>query len=261
MVDAVIGHLRSDEPGTPALIVDISARRWGDRQICSNIYANEEPIARAEQLSTLGPLVKSVMWTTAVNAHDFLLYLHAGVVGKAGKCILLPAAAGSGKSSLTAALTHSGFGYYSDEVALVERGTCRVPPVPLAVCVKSTGWDVMSRYYPEILALPVHGRNDGKVVRYVPPPAAALQQTPAIVSHIFFPRYIEGEQTRLEPLSRSAALARLMEQCLALRQRLDQDNVRELIRWIGGIACYSLTFSSLDEAVAHVEDTVSQRQD
>jgi hypothetical protein len=257
MVDAVIGHLRSDEIGTPALTVDISAQHWGDRQICSDIYANGEPLARAEQLSTLGPLVKSVLWTTAVNAHDFLLYLHAGVVGKDGKCIFLPAAAGSGKSSLTAALAHGGFCYYSDEVALVERGTFLVPPVPLAVCVKSTGWDLMSRYYPEILALPIHGRNDGKVVRYVPPPAAALRQTPALVSHIFFPRYTEGEQTRLEPLSRSNALARLMEQCLALRQRLDQDNVRELIRWIGAIECYSLTFSSLDEAVALIENTVS----
>lgn len=257
MVDAVIGHLRTDETGTPALVVDISATLWGERQMCSDVYANGEPVVRAEQLSTLGPLVKSLLWATAVNAHDFLLYLHAGVVGKGGKCILLPADAGSGKSSLTAALTHGGFDYYSDEVALVERGTYQVPPVPLAVCVKKTAWDLMSRYYPEILTLPIHGRNDGKVVRYVPPPASAVQQAPALVSHIFFPRYADGGETRLEPLSRSNALARLMEQCLALRQRLDQASVRELIRWIERIDCYSLTFSSLDEAVALVEDTVS----
>ncbi len=256
MVDAVIGHLKSDEPAMPGLVMDILGTRWGDRQLCSDIYANREPIARAEQLSTLGPLVKSVLWSTAVNAHDFMLYLHAGVVGKGEKCVLLPAAAGSGKSSLAAALTHSGFDYYSDEVALVERGTYQVPPVPLAVCVKSTGWDMMSRYYPEISAVPVHGRNDGKVVRYVPPLAATVRRTPGLVSHIFFPRYTKGKRTRLQPLSRSTALARLMEQCLALRQRLDRDNVQELIRWIGGIECYSLTFSSLDEAVALIKDTV-----
>jgi hypothetical protein len=257
MVDTVVGHLKADQVSTPGLIMDISGERWGDRQIRSDIYANGEPVARAEQLSILGPLVKSVLWSTAVNAHDFLLYLHAGVVGKGEKCILLPAAAGSGKSSLTAALTHAGFDYYSDEVALVERGTYRVPPVPLAVCVKSTAWDLMSRYYPEILELPVHRRNDGKVVRYVPPTATAVRRTPGLVSHIFFPLYAKDVPTRLEPLSRSAALARLMEQCLALRQRLDQDNVRELIRWIGKIECYSLTFSSLDEAVALIEEKLS----
>jgi hypothetical protein len=115
----------------------------------------------------------------------------------------------------------------------------------------------MSRYYPEILALPIHRRNDGKMVRYVPPPAAAVRRMPGLVGHIFFPLYTAGEPTRVERLSRSTALARLMEQCLALRQRLDQDNVRELIRWIGKIECYSLTFSSLDEAVALVEQRVS----
>ncbi|MEO8300173.1 MAG: hypothetical protein ABI608_00190 [Rhizomicrobium sp.] len=257
MVDAVVGHLKSDEASTPGLTIDIAGEHWGDRQLRSDIYANGEPVARAEQLSILGPLVKSVLWSTAVNAHDFLLYLHAGVVGKRDKCILLPAAAGSGKSSLTAALTNRGFDYYSDEVALVERGTYQVPPVPLAICVKSTAWDLMSRYYSEILTLPIHRRNDGKVVRYVPPPPAVVRKTPGWVSHIFFPRYTPGEPTSLEPLSRSTALARLMDQCLALRQRLDSDNVRDLIHWIGKIDCYSLTFSSLDEAVALVEKKVS----
>ena len=257
MVDTVIGHLRSDEASTPDLVVDISDTRWGDRQLRSNIYSNGKPETQAEQLSALGPLVKSVLWATAVNAHDFLLYLHAGVVGKDGKCVLLPAAAGSGKSSLTAALVHAGFGYYSDEVALVERGTFRVPPVPLAVCVKSTGWDVMAHYYPEIPTLPIHRRNDGKVVRYVPPPAAAVQKSSGLVSHIFFPQYAKDETTRLEPLARSDALGRLMEQCLALRQRLDGDNVRELVRWIAAIDCYTLRFSSLDDAVALVEKTLS----
>lgn len=259
MVDAVIGHLRSDETTVPNLVIDISGTSWGDRQLTSNIYCNGKPEAQALRLSGLGPLVKSALWTTAVNAHDFLLDLHAGVVGKGGSCILLPAEAGSGKSSLTAALTHAGFGYFSDEVALINRGTFQVPPVPLAVCVKSTGWDLMSRYCPEILTLPTHKRDDGKVVRYVPPPAAAVQRTPALVSHIFFPKYAKDELTELKLLGRSDALAVLMEHCLALRQRLNPDNVRELVRWIAAIDCYALTFSSLDEAVALIENTLNSK--
>jgi hypothetical protein len=46
-----------------------------------------------------------------------------------------------------------------------------------------------------------------------------------------------------------------MDQCLALRMRLDPKSVQELIQWIAGIECYALTFSSLDEAVALVRDT------
>jgi hypothetical protein len=254
MVDSVIGHLRTEGAGTPALTIDVQSLSEG-RQIASNIYCNGKPEASATRLSSLAPLVKSALWFAAVNAHDFLLDLHAGVVGKDGRCVLLPAAAGSGKSSLTAALTHSGLGYYSDEVALVERGTFRVSPVPLAICVKSTAWDFMSRYHPELPGLPIHHRDDGKRVRYVRPVAARVQKEPGRVSHIFFPLYAKDEPTRLVPVARADALARLMDQCLALRLQMTPDNVEDLVNWISGIDCYALTFSSLDEAVALVRNT------
>jgi len=192
-----------------------------------------------------------------VNDYDFLLNLHAGVVAKGDRCILLPAASGSGKSSLTAALTHAGFSYFSDEVGLIQRGTLQVIPVPLAVCVKSTAFDLMSRYYPGIWQLPAHKRNDGKVVAYVQPGPGETRRGPGLVSHIFFPRYAEGEPTRLEPLSRSVGFTRLMDQCVALRCRLDRDNVRDMVCWISKIDCYALTFSSLDEAVALVSQATA----
>jgi hypothetical protein len=172
----------------------------------------------------------------------------------------LPAAAGSGKSSLTAALVHRGFRYFSDEVALIEPFTFHVSPMPLALCVKSTGWDLMARYYPEILSLPVHVRCDGKVLHYIPPPADAAEQIPMPVRHIIFPRYEQDAPTRLARVKRSEALGRLMGECLALRQRLDHENVRQLVGWIAGTECYELTFSSLETAAQLVmEATRSSR--
>ena len=255
MIDAVIGHLKAKEAVSPTLIIDVQGTAWGDRQMASNIYRNGVPEAQAERLSALGPLVKSLLWLAGVNSADFVMNLHAGVVGDNGRCVLLPAAAGSGKSSLTAALTHSGLGYYSDEVALVDRATFQVWPVPLAICVKSTGWEVIGRYFPQVADLPTHWRGDGKIVRYVPPPQAAIQRAPAKASHIFFPSYDKDARTHLQPLSRSAALARLMDQCVALSCKLDTKNAGELVHWIGAIECYLLPFSSLDEAVALVRQT------
>jgi hypothetical protein len=256
MVDCVIGHLKIAGPQTPDVVIDISGKIWDDgNQLTSYVYCDRKSEGLAYRLSNLGPVVKSAVWIASVNAHDFLLDLHAGVVGKDGRCILLPAAAGSGKSSLTAALTHSGLGYYSDEVALVERGTFLVPPVPLAVCVKSTGWELMSRYYPQVAKMPTHRRADRKEVRYVPPPPGSLLQKPARVSHIFFPLYTAGQPTRLTPVTRSDALARLMDQCLAFRMQLTPEGIGKLIEWITTVDCYALDFSSLDEAVALVRKT------
>ena len=254
MVDAAIGHLASVETGEPHYVMDISGREWGDAELSSNIYCDGSADSYAKQLSNIGPLVKSAFLNLAIRASDFILHLHAGVVGRDGRCILLPAESGSGKSSMTAALVHAGLGYYSDEIALIESGSFRVRPVPLATCVKDSGWPLMSRYYPEIDTLPKHRRYDGKLVRYLPPRREAVQTMPAVVSHIFFPQYIAGEVTRIEPLARTAALARLLDQCLSLRQRLDQENVQGLIDWIGQIDCFALPFSSLDEAVELVKD-------
>jgi hypothetical protein len=62
---------------------------------------------------------------------------------------------------------------------------------------------------PEIASVPVHDRDDGKRVRYVPP-AGAIQQTSATVRHIIFPRYDKGAPTSSNPLPGSEALGRLM---------------------------------------------------
>ena len=248
-VDAAIGHLATDDDATPTTVMDLSLNivsgYWR-----TDIFLDGKPFRYVPRLSMLGPIVKASLWHAAVSAHDFLFYVHAGVVGTESGCILLPAAPGSGKSSLTAALVHSGFRYFSDEVALIQRATYLVPPVQLAICVKSTGWDLMARFHPNVPTLRVHGREDGKLVRYIPPPMHAAR--PAPVSHIIFPHYDGDAPTELKPIARSEALRRLMDECLGLRQRLDPNNVQEHLRWIGGIDCYELRFSSLDEATALV---------
>ena len=255
LIDAVIGHLKSEETAEPNFIIDVQGKLWGDRQLCSNIYSDGDPQAQAIKLSKLGPLVKTTLWVKAVNSYDYLMNLHAGVVGRDGRCILLPAEAGSGKSSLTAALMHSGLGYYSDEVALIEPDSFQVPPVPLAICVKSTGWNVMLGMFPELTSLRTHIRDDDKTVRYCAPPSGSVQKQPAKVSHIFFPRYAKDSVTALTPLRHSEAVTRLLGQCQAAPRRLSRDDVRDIVRWISTIDCYALSFSSLEEAVQLVRRT------
>lgn len=257
LVDSVFGHLATEEAFEPTVVMEIQALSSdGGKHLRSRIYRDGEAINSVPRLSHLGPFVKGALWQTAINNYDFQFYIHSGVVGTGETCILLPAAAGSGKSSLTAALTHAGYLYFSDEVALIERKTFRVPPMPLAICSKSTGWEIMQRYYPDLHQLPIHRRDDGKLVRYIPPPSGSVRQRPAPVSHIIFPRYQAGAVSELRRLTRSDALGRLMAECMAASERFDLAKVRELVDWIAQTECFSLTFSSLDEAVASVKATV-----
>jgi hypothetical protein len=258
MVNTIIGHLATDDDLTPTLVIDLWAERFGENQLRSYIYCDGEPAGYAQRLSFLGPIVKGLLWRAAVNAHRFLFYIHAGVIGASEGCVLFPAAPGSGKSSLTAAMTSSGFRYFSDEVALVETLDLDVCPMPLAFCSKRSGWDVMARYFPEILRSPMHRRGDGKDVKYVPPPRNLVQDKPARVSHIIFPKYNADSETRLISVPRAEALRRLMDECLALKTRLNLGDVHRLVDALCRIDCYALTFSSLDEAVELVSDAIGQ---
>jgi hypothetical protein len=177
------------------------------------------------------------------------------VVGDGESATLLPASAGSGKSSLTAALSRAGFDYFSDEIALLEEPTLAVRPIPLAICIKSTGWELMAPFFPEVRSLKSHRRADEKIVRYVPPPAftkGSDRDRAYPVRRIVFPRYRPDVPTFLRPVARVDALQRLMAECLVVPVPLTGRRIARLVRWIEQVDCYELAMSSLDEAVGLV---------
>jgi hypothetical protein len=213
------------------------------------------------RVDELAPIVKWLVWEEAVNNHSFFLNIHAGVVGDGKSLTLLPAAAGSGKSSLTAALSGAGFDYFSDEIALLEEPDLAVRPSQIAVCIKSTGWDVMASYFPEVRTLKSHHRSDGKIVRYMPPPpftnGSRLDRTYP-VARIIFPHYRPDHRTALVPIKRVEALRRLMDECASVPVPLTARRIARLVRWIKQIACYELPLSSLDEAVTLVRASLGR---
>ncbi|MCI0428000.1 MAG: hypothetical protein L0Z46_08300 [Nitrospiraceae bacterium] len=66
-----------------------------------------------------------------------LFFVHAAVVERQGKAVILAAPSGTGKSTLTLALLHAGFRYLSDELAPLDLSTLQVMPYPHALCLKA----------------------------------------------------------------------------------------------------------------------------
>ena len=244
-IDTAIAHL-AVAAGPADSIVDIVAT--GDGYL---VYLDQSPLCRCARDDQLAPIVKGLIWRQSLRGADYFLNIHAGVVSDGRACTLLPAAPGSGKSSLTAALCRAGFSYFSDEVALLSESTFRVVPVPLSMCFKREGWDLMAPYYPELAGLKTHHRGDGKVVRYLPPPADMRppSDAPQPVRRLIFPRYAADAETALEPIGKVAALQRMMDECLAIPARLNVERVRAMVDWAAEIDCYALQMSSLDRAV------------
>lgn len=65
-----------------------------------------------------------------------LFFVHAAVVERDGKAVVLAAPSGTGKSTLTLALLHAGFRYLSDELAPFDLVTLQVMPYPHALCLR-----------------------------------------------------------------------------------------------------------------------------
>ncbi|MFH5927189.1 PqqD family peptide modification chaperone [Roseomonas xinghualingensis] len=216
------------------------------------VYLDGEECGSCCGVEELAPLIKGLVWSTAVNRHDFFLGIHAGVVGGQSGAMLLPGSPGSGKSSLTAALVQAGFQYYSDEMALLRDDDFYVLPVPFSLCVKDTGIPVLTSRFPVLEQLPLHQRADGKRVAYLPPPYGCLppfgEAKP--VRALVFPRYAAHVATCSRVMPKADALQRLLEQCLVVRKRLDPRGVQALIRWIEPIECIELVFGTLDEGAA-----------
>ena len=148
------------------------------------------------------------------------------------------------------------FAYHTDEITLLERGTLKARGAPVALTVKDGGWPVLASLYPEIDGLPAHQPLDGKTVKYLPPPIDARDPAvnrPHPVRWVVFPRYIPGGPNRVEPVPRLQALRLLLDECLALRLKLDAGEIQALVDWIAGIECRALTFDDLRAAVRLIE--------
>ena len=221
------------------------------------------PFAFCQDLGRVTPRLKTSLLQTAVHRHSYFLEIHAGVVSNGQKCLLLPAAPGSGKTTLTAALAAAGFHYFSDEVALLEEPDLEVRPVPISLSVKSGALEVLAPLFPQLRRSAVHTREDFETVTYLNPPTASFSYSlnrtyPA--GWIVFPQYSPSATTELRPIGKAEALARLMKEVLVVGMTLDTRIVQSLVRWIQRVDCYELPNSSLSQAVKLISNLLKGPQ-
>jgi len=144
-----------------------------------------------------------------VNHH---LLLHAGAVALDGKGVLLAATPGSGKSTLTSALTLSGFRYLSDEFGAVALSDHRMRAVLKPAALKNASIDVV-RQFPGAdarLGRIFRGTRKGDVAHLFADRAATAQcHDPVPVRLVVFPRYQAGAPLTVEEVPPSRAFLRL----------------------------------------------------
>lgn len=151
-------------------------------------------------------------WCISSYSHQFLI-IHAAVIEKNGKALILPGSPGSGKSTLCASLINKGWRLLSDELTLVDCLTGNLVPVPRPVSLKNQSIELIANTYPDNRFSPiVHDTLKGSVCLMKPPRDAVLRSDePALPCWVVFPKYQHSADLSLTKLPKAEAFMKLAD--------------------------------------------------
>lgn len=192
-------------------------------------------------------------WLVGQRTTDLLL-LHAGAVERDGLALVMPALPGSGKSTLTAALSLSGWRLLSDEFGAFDpqAGCFRALLKPVAL--KNQSIDVISAFSREAHFGPrCEGTRKGTVAHLAATAdAVARRAEPARPGAFVLPRWVAGSPVRLTPLAAERLFPALAFNAFnyGMLGETGYDAVLGLVR---RCPAWSLEYGHLPEALAALD--------
>lgn len=189
-------------------------------------------------------------WCIATHAHAFLV-IHAAVVERGGRAMVMPAPPGSGKSTLCAGLASRGWRLLSDELCLLETASGLVHPLARPVNLKNESIEVIRSYYPgAVMTEPVRDTTKGTVAHLKPPADSVSRAAEAAVpAWIVFPKYVPASSSRLKLVGKAPTLLKLVEQAFNY-DVLGVRGFRAGADLVDRCSCFEFTYGNLDDAVA-----------
>ncbi len=197
-----------------------------------------------------GPVLEwGLNYCIGTRAHN-LVTVHAAVLEKQGKALILSAPSGAGKSTLCAALAYSSWRLFSDEFALIDPSTGRIWPAPRPVSLKEAAIDIIRGRHPNVVYGPEKVDMEGLRFVHARPPSDSVRRShePAAPGWIVLPKYTPGAPTTLEPLSRAQALMELAGQ--SFNYNYLPNGFECLARVVEASQCFALEYSDLDDVLA-----------
>lgn len=192
-------------------------------------------------------------WQIAHRLNDLLL-LHAGTVERDGLALVLPATPGSGKSTLTAALSQRGWRLLSDEFGAYDPGAGVFRAMLKPVALKNQSIEVIRAFAPQAVFGPEFPKTrKGRVAHLAATEdAAARRHEPARPGAIVLPKWSAGSPTRWEPLEEQAAFPALAFNAFNYTV-LGETGFRAAVGLMRAVPAWQLVYSDLDDALATID--------
>lgn len=192
-------------------------------------------------------------WCIAAHCHQYLI-IHAAVISKNGVTVMLPAPAGSGKSTLTALLAYSGWRLLSDELALIRLEDLKIDALARPINLKNHSIEVIQSTFPHITHSDViKDTHKGTVCLFEPPKESVDQvQQPQTLTHVIFPRFAKGQTLQFSPIEKDALFFDLIENSFNYNVlgELGFDCITQLLPTVEAM---HFTYSDNDQAIQAFE--------
>ena len=189
-------------------------------------------------------------WCVTSHCHQWVT-LHAAVLERGGRAVILPAPPGSGKSTLCAALMFHGWRLLSDELTLIEPESGLVMPSPRPVSLKNASIDVIRVRVPDCTIGPVAYDTQKGTVAHLKVSQESLLRAGerALPAWVVFPKYERGAPLDVRARTKSAALVDLASN--SFNQHVHgRVGFQSLVRLVDGCDSFDLRYSQLDQALA-----------
>ena len=194
-------------------------------------------------------LMYSILYDRGYN--DWMSMLHASGIISNNRAVLFSAAAGSGKSTISAILKANGFGYLSDDfIAIDDIGNAFA--FPAAISIKEGSIKVLSEYYPELLTNETKTTFIGKSVKYIPVfniSDESEKGTP--VEAFVFVKFSKTDKYIFEEVDKKEALQLLLKETWV---NPEPEIVTSFFNWVERTPFYKLNYSETSQALEAVRE-------
>ena len=230
--------------------VAVQPRRKWFRPLCAFELDASQPFTPLALGEAFALFEWGLNWCVTSHCHQWVS-LHAAVLERDGRAVILPAPPGSGKSTLCAALMFHGWRLLSDELTLLEPGSGQVVPSPRPISLKNASIDVICARYPGSTLGPVARDTQKGTVAHlkVLPDSLARASERALPAWVVFPRYERGAALQVQARSKATTVVELARN--SFNQHVHgRAGFEALVRLVDGCDSFDLCYSQLDEALA-----------
>jgi hypothetical protein len=199
-------------------------------------------------------------WCISNHLHDFLI-LHAAVLEKNGRALVMPAPPGSGKSTLAAGLMLSGWRLLSDELAIIDRNSLELIALARPVSLKNASIDVIRQFSPQaVIGRVVEDTAKGTVTHL-----RATDDSHNRVAErakpgwIILPKYVAGASPGLTPMEKGKTFMTVAEGSFNYGL-LGEAGFRAMTALVDASDCYQFEYSRLEEAATVFEQLAESKR-